>query len=234
MLFEATINLLLCCLLFLLFSLQVSGQSVSSRIEADFTIKEKDANGKLGLTKGTVYYDKDIKKLVYKVVFPGKEVVVFSDTLVYRTVNGKYSSKRASGMAVKFSIFHLALNHNLQYFGLNASKYEMVDIRKENGLTVSTWLPEKEYREYMGKIVLSQKDNKLDGLISYGPDGTVIAKQFFRNYTKSGLIEFPQNVYEFNYLQGVETKKTMEYSNIVLDKQENEEYYNYPVTINNN
>ena len=40
------------------------------RMKADFSIKEKFGDGKMALTMGTIYYDRNYKKLVYDVKFP--------------------------------------------------------------------------------------------------------------------------------------------------------------------
>ena len=44
------------------------------RVNADFTVKVKLADGTMNLTKGSVYYDKNIQELIYRVSFPQPEV----------------------------------------------------------------------------------------------------------------------------------------------------------------
>jgi len=58
-----------------------------NRIEADFSIKEKDINGNKLLTIGRVYYDKNIRKIVLNISFPEKIIIVATDSLVYMIDN---------------------------------------------------------------------------------------------------------------------------------------------------
>ena len=76
------------------------------RIRADYTIKEK-FNNESSLSKGTAYYDKILKKLVYNASFPEKEVWVLSDTVLFKFVDQKFIEKKTAPIIPEFSIYHI-------------------------------------------------------------------------------------------------------------------------------
>lgn len=88
------------------------------RIKTDFTIKAKTPTGQQQLTVGKIYYDKNIKQIVYDISFPEKEIWVQKDTTLFKIVNSKIVSKQSIPNMVEFTIYHLVLNGKLADYGL--------------------------------------------------------------------------------------------------------------------
>lgn len=200
---------------------------IFSRVEADFSLKEKRIDGSKSLTMGSVYFDKNVGQIVFDIKFPESFVVVINDSLMLKIKDHQVVDRKLAQGIVYFSIFNLSLNGNLPYFGLKDSPYELTNIEKENDMVISTWdFPELKNK---GKMMLSQKNKKLFGVVSFAGQDTVISKQFFENYINIDGVDFPQRVVQFMYLAGEEDIKITNYKNVIINNEENEEFYNYPV-----
>ncbi|MBN2520464.1 MAG: hypothetical protein JXB17_08170 [Bacteroidales bacterium] len=218
-------------LLFLMFfcAFSLSAQ-VFSRIEADFSVKEVGSNGIQRLTTGKVYFDKNLKKVVYFTSFPQEEIIIITDSLTYQVQNDSIKRKSKAINLASFSIFNLSLNGNLPYYGLQNTFYELTDIKNEGNMVISSWsLPETKKTGKSNILLLSQKDKLLFGLITMAPDSIIISKQFFEKYTQIDGLSFPQEITQFFYYDGKEEIKRTNFKNIIINNFSENKYYNYPV-----
>ena len=149
-------------ILFFIFPLVLFSQNFY-RIKADFTIKQKNADGSSSLTVGKVYYDKNYKEIIYDISFPEKEIWVTKDTLLYKFADKKLLNKKKVPAIAEFSIFHLSLNGTLNNFGLESSPYTIGTVEKEKGMVLTTWIPPANMEKNLGKVVISQKEKKYLG-----------------------------------------------------------------------
>ncbi len=213
-------------LTFILFSTTLLGeaQEILQRIEMEFSIKEINPDGSKRLTMGNIYYDRQVRELIYDISFPEEVMFVFKDTVLAQIKNDSVTFKPSVPTAIDYSIFHLTLSGNLQYFGLNKSNYQLVAIDENDAQKISTWKAPPPYDEQTGNLKLSQVGNKLDAFITYDINDEILAKQYFRNYIDLGLVQFPQKVIEVNYLEKQEAKKLSTYRNIKLNVPNNENY----------
>ncbi|MDD4644523.1 MAG: hypothetical protein PHY99_00880 [Bacteroidales bacterium] len=198
-----------------------------SRIRADFAVKIKTISGGQSLTMGQVYYDRNIKQVIYDISFPEKEIWITSDTLVYQIRQGKLISKTATLSMAEFTVFHLALNSQLQDFGLKNSAYAATDVQREQDLVITTWVPPAKNKEKPGNILVSVKNKQLFGVIIQDPEGTILRKQFFENYQVISGLSFPGKIVEINITNGLENYQVTTYKNIVIDELENDSKYFY-------
>ena len=200
------------------------------RIKADFSIKEKTPDGKSQLIIGKVYYDKTYKKVIYNIAFPEKETIVVTDSFMIRIIDSKVIDKKRSQNTNEFSVFHLCLNGNLSNFGLKNSPYTIENIEKEKDLVITTWMPPIDYRHLLGKILLSQKEKKLFGLVLFNPKNIVVGKQFFKKYININGLEFPSEVIQITYADKQEFYKITTFKNITVDDIREDNIYNYPIS----
>lgn len=216
---------LLC--IFCLCCLAVSAQHY--RIRADFSWKEKLANGTSSLTMGTAYYDKAQQKVVYDITFPQKMVLVAQDTSLYRIIAGQPTQRIPSGTSAQFSIFAMILNGNLPYFGLQQSPYTMGNVQKDGTKVITEWLPPAKLAKRMGKILLSQENKQLAGIVFYGAKGELVAKEFFRQYIQQQGVSIPTELIQLSYSAGKESKKMTNFRNIIINEKGNETMYHYAI-----
>jgi len=196
-----------------------------NRIHADFSVKVKTASGGQSLTMGQVFYDRNIKQIIYYVTFPERETWVTYDTLVYQIKDGKLISKIATFAMAEFTVFHLALNSHLQDFGLKNTRYTASDIQREKDLVITTWSPPEKAREKLGNILVSVKNKQLFGVIFQDPQGVIMRKQFFEDYQIINGLSFPGKIIEINITNGIESYQVTTYKNVVVDEMENDSKY---------
>jgi hypothetical protein len=202
------------------------GQSFA-RIRADFAVKVKTAKGGQSLTMGQVFYDRNIRQLIYYVTFPEKETWVTSDTVVYQIKDGKLITKTNTFSLTEFTVFHLALNSHLQDFGLKNTRYVVNDVQREGNLVITTWAPPVNAREKLGNILVSVKNKQLFGVVFQDPQKVIIRKQFFENYQLINGLAFPGKIIEINISNGIESYQVTSYKNVTVDEMENDSKYFY-------
>ncbi|MDD2814105.1 MAG: hypothetical protein PHF53_11930, partial [Bacteroidales bacterium] len=91
-----TLILLIAC------SLSTKGQT-NTRLRADFTVKISIANGGQSLTSGQVFYDRNIRQLIYYLSFPEREIWLTADTVIYQIRNGQIINRTPSFSMAEFS-----------------------------------------------------------------------------------------------------------------------------------
>ena len=202
------------------------------RIKTDFMIKAKSPTGEQQLTVGKLYYDKNIKQIVYDVSFPEKEIWVQRDTVLYKIVNSKIIGKQRIPAGIEFSIYNLVLNGTLNDYGLKKTKFTLRKVEKSDNNVISTWEPPQELKKYFGDILLSNVDQKLNGIVFKNTAGEVVSRQFFRNYIKVNGLSFPQEIYRENYINGQKDIELTTFTNIVVNDLSGENIYDFKIPAN--
>ena len=207
------------------------GQDRHFRVKAEFSIKEKRPDGSLALQVGTAYYDLTIGKLVYDVRFPRKHVVVSTDSLLYEfNTDGSVNTVESPGF-LQQSIFHLCITGDLKDFGLSNSPLKIEGVEQDNGMVITTYRPERVSKRsiFKGKILTSNKERKLFGVVILDEDDQVLSKQFYENYERVSGIDFPMKVVYIVFNEGKEFYKVMEFKSVVINEKENGQFYDYPL-----
>ncbi|QNR22660.1 hypothetical protein [Croceimicrobium hydrocarbonivorans] len=214
--------------LLLLFLCQAAMAQDFYRISGNFSIKSKD-DSIYSLTRGSFYYDLNYKKVVYELTFPEKEIWVLSDSMIFRMRGDTLFEKTEGASIVEFSIFHLILNNKLHDYGLKESIYNLKEVEKKKDMIIYTWAPPMVMSSMLGKVLLSQQDKRLYGLIFLNKDEEVLRKQFFRSYTNISGLEFPSEIVDLVYVEGLEIVQKTNYKNIKVNESGNNAMYNYPI-----
>jgi len=199
------------------------------RIRADFTVKAKTASGEQSLTVGQVFYDRSNKQVIYQVSFPEKECWVIADSMIYQIKDNLLVQKTSTFSVAEFTIFHLALNSQLQDFGLKSTRYTPGNINKDGEMVITTWIPPSSVKKRFGNILISVKAKQLYGVVFLNPEGTVLRKQFFEQYQVINGLAFPDRIVEINIVNGQENYQITSYKNVMVDEKDNHNQYYYPV-----
>lgn len=199
------------------------------RFEAEYSIKEKSTFDSPMLNMGKLYFDLNNRTIVYVIKFPENEIVVMNDTSVTKIADNEVKEVIHVNNFIDFSIFSLILNGQLSYFGLKNTIYTLSDIEKDQGMVITTWLPPEKMKDIKGKMLLSQIDNRLNGMISFDTGESIISKQFFKDYIVVDGLEIPTTVTQFFYTGMEEAIKLTTYKNIKINNLNNEEFYNYNI-----
>ena len=210
--------------LIFLFPLFHISQKAFSRIESEITIKEIDSTSRI--TTGKMFYDKNLGAMYYSIKFPSNEVVVYTDSIIYRLVDAKVVEKYESTNGLKFNIFNLILNSQMEYYGLNTSSYELIKNKKDKDQIITTWEPKFKNKKYRsGKIIMSQKNKLIFGLVSFHPDGSVISKQFFEDYTNVDGLMIPSKITQIAFINDKSEYKITTYKNIKVNNFDDQKNY---------
>lgn len=197
------------------------------RFKADYTLKISSDKGKPTMKMGTVFYDKNFKKIVIKNGFPVKENIIHLDTSIYFIRVGRIVKRIPNLLPVEFSIFHLALNGNLSNYGLDKAGYVLEDVKKDKGLVIASWIPVNN--TVQGKILIATKNKELYSIIFLDKKEKPISKHVFHKYTNLNGFTFPTEIVRIYYNSGKELYEVSTYRNIKINETGNDEYYNFQI-----
>lgn len=194
------------------------------RIKGEFSYKSNE-NGRSQLVMGNFFYDINKKQIIYRNYFPEKETWITADTILFHIVNGQVKSTQKIPDFSEFSIFHLALTRNLRDFGIDENSFKLDKVEQDGNMVISTYLPEKQYRSFSGKIMISTQDGKLFGIVFFDLDDNIVKKQFFEDYITERGLPFPGKITEIFYKNSGEEYKVTTYKNIVYNATEPMDLY---------
>lgn len=203
----------------------ISFTQIYNRVSCEISIKEIHADGTQILTMGHVYFDKNIREIIYDISFPRKYQFAVSDYGVLNDSTNIKVDKQFSTHLVDFSVFNLVLSGKLDYFGLNNSAYQMVDVSNEDDMVISEWKLPVELGSDFGRMLVSQKNKQLYGLVSFDNEDHMLSQQFFTHYEQIKDMEFPTHLLQMSYIDDkVVFKKLITLRNIKLNEPLDENY----------
>ena len=207
----------------------LSGNTYSQdyfRIEADFAVKVKKSDGKMNLTRGKVYYDKNYRELLYEITFPQVEKWAIRDTNLYKIRHDTLLERSSIPSINEFTIFHLSLNSSLNDFGLKNSIYKIGKVEKKGDLVLSYWNIPDQASTILDHVIIAKKDNRLESVVMIGKGSKIVSRQFFKDYEKFGAFEFPRQIIQILYDEnGLENYQITEFQNIKINDLENNSFY---------
>jgi hypothetical protein len=196
------------------------------RITAEFTVKVKNSDGTLNLTKGKVFYDKNYKELIYEISFPQNENWVIKDTSLIIIRKDTLYKKTSIPSINEFTVFHLALNSNLNDFGLKNSIYKINKVEKKKDLVLSYWKIPNQVSTVLDHVIIAKKDNRLESVVMIGNESKILSRQFFKDYQKFEAFEFPRQIVQILYdTDGLENYQITEFKNLKINDLENNNFY---------
>lgn len=196
------------------------------RISADFTVKIKNSDGSLNLTKGKVFYDKNYKELIYEISFPQNEKWIIKDTSLTIIRKDTLYKKTSIPSINEFTVFHLALNSNLNDFGLKNSIYKINKVEKKKDLVLSYWKIPNQASTILDHVIIAKKDNKLESVVMIGNESKIMSRQFFKDYQKIDAFEFPRQIIQILYdTNGLENYQITEFQNLKINDLKNNNLY---------
>ncbi len=182
------------------------------------------------LTKGTVYYDKNFKELIYDITFPEKEKWVSRDTSLFKIRQDTLFERVTIPSINEFTVFHLSLNAGLSDYGLKNSIYRIHKVEKKDDRILSWWYIPEQVSSVLDYVVLAKKENRLESVVMVKENEKIISRQFFRDYTQLGAFEFPQQIIQIITDEtGGENYQVTEFKNLVVNDMNNNDLYHYPL-----
>lgn len=199
----------------------------SYRLKADITIKIRNRDSTFQYTKGVVRYDRNIKKVIYNISFPQKEIYVSADTTIFKYQNEKLISKQGSPLKPEFSIFHFMLNNDISDFGLRNSSYKATNVEKTEDMIITKWTAPIAPNFPLGNIIVSSKNKRLQSVVIQDKKGVILSRQIFKKYTFINGIEIPTEILAVNYFGGSKSYQIIQFDKIVVNEPGHDSDYNF-------
>jgi hypothetical protein len=170
------------------------------RIKADIFTKTRLVDSTFQISKGTLFYDKNIKKIIFDFSFPQKEKVVLFDTIMYSFRADTLYAKSLNLLIPDQSLFHFILMGNMANFGLDQAHFEMKGVEKKGDMVITTWLPPEFLRQTISKVLMATKNKLLYSVTMLDSKGTVVSRQILKNYKLIQGIDIPTEILIATYL----------------------------------
>ena len=202
------------------------------RFKADIISKMKNLDGSFQYTKGVAFYDSNVKKIIYKISFPQKEIFVSVDTLVYKFANDKQISVVGNPLKPEYSIYHFILNNDISDFGLKKSSFSVGNVEKVDGLIITKWIPPAGNSSFFGNIIVSTKNKRLNSVLIYNSKGVLVNRQIYKKYISANGVEIPTEVLTVTYFGEVKKYQIVEFHNVLINEAGNDSLYNFNLSKN--
>jgi len=82
-----------------------------------------------------------------------------------------------------------------------------------------------------GKLMLSQKDKKLTGMINFDLENIILSKQFYEDYISVDGVEFPTRMIQYVFVLDKKLMKVTTHRNIKINEMDNNDFYDYPIPV---
>lgn len=198
------------------------------RMNADFTVKIKRSDGTMNLTKGAVYYDKNIRELIYRVSFPEPETWVIADTSLLKYRGDTLYERISIPSVTEFTVFHLSLNAGMSDFGLKKSMFKVSKVEKQNDMVLSYWKIPERAQTSIDHVVVAKKENRLESVVMVGKESNILSRQFYRNYIQIGAFDFPQQIVQIIPGEtGQDNYQVTEFQNIEVNSMDNDDLFHH-------
>jgi hypothetical protein len=222
-------NFSLIILFFLVFLLPATSQE-AYRFHSDFLFRAKGVDSLFHITKGEVFYDKNIKKLVFKNTFPKKETYLINDTTLYVFHSDTFIESRKNIIPPEHTMFNYLLSSSFSNYGMNGSGFEVGNIEKKKDIVVTSWVPKGVIGKYIGKILIANKDKRLHSVVIFDKDLKMMNRQIFKKYQNINGSEIPSEILSVSYYSDSSTYiQITNLNNITLNESDNQDIYDFKI-----
>jgi hypothetical protein len=219
-------RILFVCQFLFLFSFFGFSQD-SYRFKADIIMKVKNSDSSYQYTRGSVFYDRNFKKIIYKTTFPQKELYVSIDTLVYRYAENKLISTVSNVLKPEYSIYQFILNNDIADFGLKKSGFVVASVERAGDQILTKWIPPQGNSSMFGTILISSKNKRLNSVLIHNSKKVLVYRQIYKNYQSIKGVEIPTEILSITYIGDLKQYQIIEFRNVLINEPGNDADYNF-------
>lgn len=187
-------------------------------------------------TKAEVYYKVSGSVLVTHIFSPVEMLVITNDKGEFKMYNVKentISQAQAADFSSENSFIHDFLNDNTNDMGLRKMGFQLQNTKVEDNMVITSWLPPLDVSTKMTRAELVHENYLPIYMAFYGKKEKLLSKIFYYNYQKTGELNIPQTITEFQYLpNGDSTITKRNYSDIKINEQVDMKWLNYKIPDN--
>ena len=193
-------------------------------------------NGKSITTQADVYYRVAGGLLVTHITAPIEYLVITNNKGEFKMYDIKANSVsqiQGFDFSSENSFIHDFLTGSTNDMGLKKLGFKLQSSKVEDNLIVTTWLPPMSGDPKVSRVELVHENYSPIYMSFYGKKNKPLSKIYYYNYKKTGDLNLPQVITEFQYHPNGDSsvsKKT--YTDYLLNEQVDEKWLNYKIPEN--
>lgn len=195
------------------------------RIEADILTKTRLPDSTFQISKGKIFYDKNVKKIIFDFSFPQPEKVVLFDTVAYTFENENLITTSKNLLIPEQSIFHSMLMGSITRYGFDESLFVANGIDKKKDLVITTWLPREGLSSVFSKILVASKNKQLHSITMFDTEGETMNRQILKEYKLIENSEIPHEILLATYTEKGVVYQVITLKNVILNNTVNDSNY---------
>ena len=152
---------------------------------------------------------------------------------MYNIKDNTVSQAQAADFSSENSFIHDFLNGNTNDMGLKRMGFQLKSTKVEDDMVISSWIPPLDMSAKMSRAELVSENYLPIYMAFFGKKEKLLSKIFYYNYQKTGELNIPLTITEFQYLpNGDSTITKRNYSDIKLNEQVDQKWFNYKIPDN--
>lgn len=213
--------------LLILFTLSATAFSQKAyRMSANIFTKTRLVDSTFQVSKGSLYYDMNYKKIIFDFSFPQKEKIVLFDTIMYNFRADTLFSTSRNLLIPNQSLFHFILQGKMSNYSLEDMHFEMKGFEKKKDMVITTWKAPDQLKDLFSKVLVATKEKLLYSITVLDGKGKVVNRQILKNYKFIQGVEIPSEILIATYTEkGGSIYQVINMENIILNEQKNNEKY---------
>lgn len=222
--------------LFVLSSGWVNYSPVSfSKVSLEMELRTAN-NGQNSKFNARIYYSFDGKMVTYY-DYP-KEYVLLNnakgDIKIYNKEENSIVQRQNFLYSTESTQLYYFLQNKKGDLGLSDMGFIQSNVRFEEGLLVTEWLPHANMAAKLSKVELVHEKNDPIYIAYYDSEGNIGTKSYFYNYQRvNGDLNFPTTVTQISYTTPMDSSITkITYNNIRFDNQVNDSFFDFKIPDN--
>jgi hypothetical protein len=120
----------------------------------------------------------------------------------------------------QYSIFNMVIEGTFINFGLENSNYEVSEVNFTDNNLITVWNATNKKSE-INKIITSNSENKLNGMIIFDRKDNILTKYFFDNYIFYNDISIPCEIIKIIYFENNEYYELTTFKNFIFNNSNN-------------
>jgi len=180
---------------FFFFTLHLAHSQKFSRLEADFSILEKNTLiDSSYLVVGKINYDLSKDEAIYTVNFPERVYYEFKDTIrtIYDSLHNTVKVDTVGLMNETF-VFKKILTDKLSDFDLKLAGFTVTDVTKYDQSVVFEYSPPPQMK-FVSTVYLQKIENQIAGIVFIDVDGKQFNKTYYEDYVNIKNIAVPTKI----------------------------------------
>jgi outer membrane lipoprotein-sorting protein len=193
-------------------------------------------SGKSITTQAEVFYKVSGSVLITHITSPVEYLVVTNgkgEFKMYDVKQNTISQAQGTDFSSENSFIYDFLNGNTNDMGLKRIGFQLKSTKVEEDMVITSWIPPVELNSKMARAEVVHENYLPIYMAFYGKKNKLLSKIFYYNYKKTGEINLPTTITEFQYMpNGDSTITKRVYSEIKINELVDSKWFDYKIPDN--